>query len=73
MEKNYRDKIIINNDLDIDKIHNTERKKTTNINILLNRVKMDKKKDFNKKITFISIMIVVTLAMSAFMLVQLIK
>ena len=69
MEKNYRDKIIINNDLDIDRIHNTERKKTTNINILLNRVKMDKKKDFNKKITFISIMIVGTLAMSAFMLV----
>ena len=69
MEKNYRDKIIINNDLDIDKIHNTERKKTTNINILLNRVKMEKKKDFNKKITFISIMIVGTLAMSAFMLV----
>ena len=69
MEKNYRDKIIINNDLDTDKIHNTERKKTTNINILLNRVKMDKKKDFNKKITFISIMIVGTLAMSAFMLV----
>ena len=69
MEKNYRDKIIINNDLDIDKIHNTERKKTTNINILLNRVKMDKKKDFNKKITFISIMIIGTLAMSAFMLV----
>ena len=69
MEKNYRDKIIINNDLDIDRIHNNERKKTTNINILLNRVKMDKKKDFNKKITFISIMIVGTLVMSAFMLV----
>ena len=69
MEKNYRDKIIIHNDLDIDRIHNTERKKTTNINILLNRVKMDKKKDFNKKITFISIMIVGTLVMSAFMLV----
>ena len=69
MEKNYLDKIIINNDLDIDRNHNTERKKTTNINILLNRVKIDKKKDFNKKITFISIMIVGTLAMSAFMLV----
>ena len=69
MEKNYRDKIIINNDLDIDRNHNTERKKTTNINILLNRVKMDKKKDFNKKITFISVMIVGTLVMSAFMLV----
>ena len=69
MEKNYRDKIIIHNDLDIDRIHNTERKKTTNINILLNRVKMDKKKDFNKKITFISVMIVGTLVMSAFMLV----
>ena len=69
MEKNYRDKIIINNDLDVSRIHNIERKKTTNINILLNRVKMDKKKDFNKKITFISIMIVGTLAMSAFMLV----
>ena len=67
MEKNYRDKIIINNDLD--RIHSTERKKTTNINILLNRVKMDKKKDFNKKITFISILIVGTLVMSAFMLV----
>jgi hypothetical protein len=69
MEKNYRDKIIINNDLDIDRNHNTERKKTTDINILLNRVKIDKKKDFNKKIIFISIMIVGTLAMSAFMLV----
>ena len=69
MEKNYRDKIIINNDLDIDRNHNTERKKTTDINILLNRVKIDKKKDFNKKIIFISIMIVGSLAMSAFMLV----
>ena len=69
MEKNYLDKIIINNDLDIDRNHNTERKKTTDINILLNRVKIDKKKDFNKKIIFISIMIVGTLAMSAFMLV----
>ena len=69
MEKNYRDKIIIINDLDIDRNHNTERKKTTDINILLNRVKIDKKKDFNKKIIFISIMIVGTLAMSAFMLV----
>ena len=38
-----------------------EKIKTTNVNILLNRVKLDKKKDTEKKIVFISIMVSVLL------------
>ena len=34
-----------------------DKKKTTNINILLNRVKLDKRKDFKKKIIFLTILI----------------
>ena len=41
---------VANQNLPIEKI------KTTNVNILLNRVKLDEKKDFKKKIVFVSIM-----------------
>ena len=40
-------------DLDIDLI------KTTNVNILLNRVRLDKKKIFRKKILFFSLIVLV--------------
>ena len=35
----------------------SDKVKTTNVNILLNRVRLDKKKDFKKKINFLSILI----------------
>ena len=44
-------------DVSLDKNLKLENIKTTNINILLNRVKMNKKNDFKKKLSFFSILI----------------
>ena len=40
--------------------------KTTNVNVLLNRVKLDKKKDLRKKIIFISLLVFVICVISLF-------
>ena len=47
-----------------------EKIKTTNVNILLNRVKLDEKKDFKKKIVFVSIMILVLLGFGIFSVIS---
>ena len=54
---------VANQNLPIEKI------KTTNVNILLNRVKLDEKKDFKKKIVFVSIMMSVLLGVGIFSVV----
>ena len=46
-----------------------EKIKTTNVNILLNRVKLDEKKDNEKKIIFISIMISILLGVGLFSII----
>jgi hypothetical protein len=43
--------------------------KTTNVNILLNRVRQDKKKDLRKKIIFISIITSLICAISLFVII----
>tara|TARA_B110000014_G_C19721451_1_gene377058 strand:+ start:318 stop:527 length:210 start_codon:yes stop_codon:yes gene_type:complete len=43
-----------------------ERKKTTNVNILLNRVKLDKKKDFKQKVINIILLLSVVCFITAF-------
>ena len=55
---------VANQNLPIEKI------KTTNVNILLNRVKLDEKKDFKKKIVFVSIMMLVLLGFGIFSVVS---
>ena len=55
---------VANQNLPIEKI------KTTNVNILLNRVKLDEKKDFKKKIVLISIMMSVLLCFGIFSVVS---
>ena len=55
---------VANQNLPIEKI------KTTNVNILLNRVKLDEKKDFKKKIVFVSIMMSVLLGFSIFSVIS---
>ena len=46
-----------------------ERIKTTNVNILLNRVRLDEKRIFKKKIIFISIFIVLLCAVSVYIII----
>jgi predicted secreted Zn-dependent protease len=47
----------------------TDKKKTTNVNILLNRVKLDRKKDFKKKVIFSSLLALVVCLTSFFAMV----
>ena len=47
----------------------TERNKTTNINILLNRVRFDEKQDFKKKIIFLSLLITTVTFISFFAII----
>jgi len=44
----------------------TDKTKTTNVNILLNRVKLDRKKDFKKKVIFLSLLAMVVCLISFF-------
>ena len=53
MKKKILDSTLYNINIDANRNLITDKKKTTNINILLNRVKLDKKKDFKKKIIFL--------------------
>ena len=44
----------------------TDKTKTTNVNILLNRVKLDRKKDFKKKVIFLLLLAMVVCLTSVF-------
>ena len=47
----------------------TDKTKTTNVNILLNRVKLDRKKDFKKKVIFLSLLAMVVCLTSFFAII----
>ena len=52
MKKNDFDKILINSDIVSNKDLEVDRIKTTNVNILLNRVRLDQKRTLKKRIIF---------------------
>jgi len=64
MKNKGQDTILLNQNLTNNKNSSIDKNKTTNINILLNRVKMDKKRDLKKKI-FISSLLVSTVTIAA--------
>ena len=52
MKKNDQEVTLLNSDIVSDKDLEKNNYKTTNVNILLNRVRLDKKKTFKKRIVF---------------------
>ena len=64
MKKTDRDTSLFNPEENSSKGFDVDNIKTTNINILLNRVKLDQKKNFNKKLLF-STGIVLTISLIA--------
>ena len=60
MKKELQNKSLLDSDISLNKDFKKESFKTTNINILLNRVRLDKKKTFKKRIT-ISFFLITTL------------
>ena len=53
MKKNDQDTSLFNTDLVSNKDLEANKIKTTNVNILLNRVRLDKKRTFKKRIIFL--------------------
>ncbi len=64
MKKRIDDKSLQNTNLNIQNRYFSDHIKTTNINILLNRVKIEKKNDFKKKIYFFSMLSLVIIFFS---------
>ena len=52
MKKNDQELTLLNTDIVSDKYQDNNNYKTTNINILLNRVRLDKKRTLKKRIVF---------------------
>ena len=52
MKKNDQDTSLFNTDIAINKDFEVDKIKTTNVNILLNRVRLDKKRTLKKRIVF---------------------
>jgi len=52
MKKNDQDKSLFNTDIATNKDFEVDKIKTTNVNILLNRVRLDKKRTLKKRIVF---------------------
>ena len=52
MKKNDQDTSLFNTDIDKNKHFEVDKIKTTNVNILLNRVRLDQKRTLKKRIVF---------------------
>ena len=57
MKKNNQDTSLFNTDIANNKDFEVDKIKTTNVNILLNRVRVEKRKNFNKKLIIFSLLI----------------
>ena len=68
MKKKDQDTSLFNADIAINKDFEVDKIKTTNINILLNRVRLDKKKALKKKLIFLSFMISILFIFGFFIL-----
>ncbi len=65
MKKNNQDSNILTTDYNLNKNLETDKVKTTNVNILLNRVRQDKKKEIKKKF-FLTSLIFLILSLISF-------
>ena len=69
MRNKDRDPIQYENDLEPRKDLYLDPYKTTNVNILLNRVRLDKKKSLRKKLLFSSILLALVSGLTAYLLI----
>ena len=69
MKNKDRDPSLYKNDLEQRKDLYLDSYKTTNVNILLNRVRLDKKKSLRKKLFFSAILLVLVSGLIAYLLI----
>jgi hypothetical protein len=65
MKEKIKSKYSLNKNLDLQSTSFSDQIRTTNINILLNRVKIEKKNDFKRKISFFLMMCLIIIFFSA--------
>ena len=68
MKKNDQDTSLFNTDIARNKNFEVDKIKTTNVNILLNRVRLDQKKTFKKRIIFTFSVILAICILAAYFL-----
>ncbi len=69
MKKNDQDKTLLNSDIASSKYLEKGNIKTTNVNILLNRVRLDKKKVLKRRIIFSFILISLVSSLAAYFII----
>ena len=69
MKKEDQEITLLKSDVVSNKDEKKDNYKTTNVNILLNRVRLDKKKTFKKRIIFSFFLVVVTTSLTVFFII----
>jgi hypothetical protein len=67
VKKNNQDENLFNTNISEDKNFEIDKIKTTNVNILLNRVRLDKRKTLKKRIIFIIFLISIVSSLIVFL------
>ena len=69
MKKEDQKITLLNSDIVSNKDHKKDNFKTTNINILLNRVRLDRKRIFKKRIIFSIFLVTIITALTVYFLI----
>ena len=69
MKKEDRDITLLGTDVSSNKDFTKDSYKTTNVNILLNRVRLDKKRSFKKRITISFFLITIITALTVYFII----
>ena len=69
MKKNDQDKSLFNNDIATNKDLELNNIKTTNVNILLNRVRLDQKRTLKKRIIYSTILAALVSSLAVFFII----
>ena len=69
MKKNNQELTLLNTDIVSDKDLEKNNYKTTNINILLNRVRLDKKRTLKKRIIFSTFLVAAIISLIAYFVI----
>jgi glycerol-3-phosphate cytidylyltransferase-like family protein len=69
VKKSDQDIILLDSDINSNKDFKKDSFKTTNINILLNRVRLDKKRTFKKRITILFFLIGILTALTFYFII----
>ena len=69
MKKNDQDKSLFNTDIATNKDFEVDKIKTTNVNILLNRVRLDQKRTLKKRIVYSTILAALVSSLAVFFII----